>query len=279
MNIQHQNGVISTITFAPFFENDYCHTLRSEIYKMAQQQSNITPTKQLDIYDESILVFKTQYDALQFLSSVARIVVKMGQNAACDVNLRSSICNGNFFIHQDQIYGDAVNLATQLSYSARENEVLVCGMSRELIDGFTKLNTDIAYFVRNEAQNYVTLSVIDEESTSSNIKDFCLQVELNNQIHSFKSTRNRIINIGRSDNSDIFIDSDLISRNHATLTINYDEIFIEDHSSNGTFLYIDERELFLMHDSMKLTSNGQISCGHSLHSLPAINDSINFQLV
>lgn len=279
MNIQHQNGVVSTINFSPFFESEYCHSLRKEIFYKAQQECNISPAKQLDVYDESILVFNTHYDSLLFMSSVARIVIKMGQSTSCDISLRSSICSGNFFVHQDQIYGDAVNLATQLSYSARENEILVCGMNRQLIEGFTKLNTDIIHYVRDEAQNFVSLSVLDEDSTSANIKDVCFQVELNNHTQSYKSTRNKIINIGRSNNSDIFIDSDHISRNHATLTINYDDIFIEDHSANGTFIYLEERELFLMNDKMKLTSNGQISCGHSLHSGPAVNDSINFQLV
>ncbi len=50
----------------------------------------------------------------------------------------------------------------------------------------------------------------------------------------FESSRNQKILIGRSNESDIYIDSDDISRNHATISLNYNNIFIEDHSSNGT---------------------------------------------
>ncbi len=43
--------------------------------------------------------------------------------------------------------------------------------------------------------------------------------------------------IGRSDDADIFADTPLISRHHARLTINYDQVLIEDlGSSNGTFV-------------------------------------------
>ena len=82
----------------------------------------------------------------------------------------------------------------------------------------------------------------------------------------FGKTRHRKINIGRSDSSDIVIDTDQISRHHATITLNHDSIFIADHSADGTYLYFDNREIFLANDSMRLASDGYITLGCSMQS-------------
>jgi pSer/pThr/pTyr-binding forkhead associated (FHA) protein len=59
------------------------------------------------------------------------------------------------------------------------------------------------------------------------------------------------------------INSDGVSRHHATITLNYGLISIEDHGANGSFLYSDKREVYLINESMKLVKNGYISFGRN----------------
>lgn len=114
--------------------------------------------------------------------------------------------------------------------------------------------------------------------THTTTRDRVLKIDCNNLSETFASSRNQRISIGRSDETDISIDSDMISRNHATLTLNYDEIFIEDHSANGTYLYFEERELYLKNDTLKLSNNGHISCGLSMYSCSVPKNIISYQL-
>lgn len=278
MNIQRLNGLISTINFSPFHETEDCLQLRKIIFQEAVKISSIKPKNQLDIYDESILVFENQYQALNFLANVVRIATEMDRMSNCDITLRMSLCCGDYFIHQDQIYGDAVNLATQLSYSSRQNEVLVCGIDLDDINNFANSRSDIIYNIRDEENKCVSISVIDEDSTLTKINESFLKVTIDDTNKVFKSSRNQKVQIGRTSDCEIEINNDFISRNHATITLNFDTIIIEDHSSNGSYIYFDDREIFLNNDSMSLPNKGHISCGTSMYSSTYSTDIISFQL-
>jgi hypothetical protein len=261
MDIQQQHGIISTITFAPYLETEEYQHLRNDLFKEARLIGDASPQKHIDVFDESILVFETYTQALTYLINVFRAAVTLGETSDIDFSLRSSLCEGDYFIQQDQIYGESVNLATRLCCRSRENELLVSGIDRRVIDEFVDSQNDVKYFIRNDDENCISISLLDQEITDSenNIREF--QIEFKNKTSVFETSRNQKILIGRSSHADIFIDSDEISRNHATISLNYDNIFIEDHSANGTYLYIDGREVYLANKSMKVSSKGQISCG------------------
>lgn len=262
MNIQQQNGIVSTINFTPFSETEECMSLRKLIFDQAIVASNCSPTNQIDIFDESILVFDSYYQALNFLVNLFRSLNDLEKYSSVKTILRSSLCQGNYFVHQDQIYGDAVNLATRLCCSSRENELLVCGIESQIVEDFIKKQGDVACFIRNQDENCVSIGLLDKDLTDGHFEHKLFQLVNNNQSLVFETSRNRKINIGRAEDSDIFIDSDHISRNHATITLNYDNVFIEDHSSNGTYLYFDDREIFLTNDRLKLgCDDGFISLG------------------
>jgi len=278
MNIQQQHGIISTITFAPYFEVDEYQELRRNLFKEALLLSVSSPKKHIDIFDESILVFETYNQALTFLTNVFRAAAKLGESSDINFSLRSSLCEGDYFMQQDQIYGDAVNLATRLSCTSRENELLVCGIDRQIIEAFIDSQHDLRYFVRNHVDNCISIWLLDEQITESKNNNKEFQIECNNKASVFESSRNQKILIGRSSHSDIFIDSDEISRNHATISLNFDNIFIEDHSSNGTYLYFDEREVYLANDAIKLSCEGYISCGRKLPGKKSRVGIISYQL-
>ena len=76
----------------------------------------------------------------------------------------------------------------------------------------------------------------------------------------------------------VFIDSDCIARYHATITLNNNKIFIADHSTNGTYLYIDNREIFLANESRQLVSGGYIVCGRTMPPNKSSSNIISYQL-
>ena len=264
MNIQQHNGIVSTITLAPYLDIEEYQTLRNDLFREALLTGDASPKNRIDVYDESILTFETYPQALTYLINVFRAAVKLGESSNINFSLRSSLCEGDYFIQQDQIYGDAVNFATKLSCTSRENELLVCGIDQRIIKAFIDSQHDLRYSVRNQVDNCISIWLQDEHETDSRDNNKEFRVECNSKARVFETSRNQKILVGRSRDSDIVIDSEEISRNHATISLNYDHIFIEDHSSNGTYLYFNRREVYLTNDRVKLSNKGYISCGRDL---------------
>lgn len=278
MNIQQQNGIVSTISFSPFEETSKYSNLRDDIFREAITQSQITPLNHIDIFDESILTFESVEQALDFLVNVLRITTRKLNNSKLNISIKSSLCRGDYFVHQDQIYGEAVNLATRLSYASRKNELLLSRVDTSIIDKYILNQPDVSYFVRNDEDCFISIVLEDDDITLAQEREMAFKVEFNRQTKVFNSSRNLFIQIGRSNDSDIFIDSDQISRNHATIQLKYNTIFLQDHSSNGTYIYIDDREIYVSQDKIELSSNGHISCGVSMYSSSNPANVISYQL-
>ena len=169
-------------------------------------------------------------------------------------------------------------MATKLSYSSRVNEMLVCGIDGEIIKKFVNTQSDISCFTRSKQTNCYSLGLLDGNATLATCRNRAFQIDFNRYTESFKSTCNQQISIGRSPEADISIESDLISRAHATIIIDYENIFIEDHSANGTYLYFDDREIFLANDTLQVPGSGHISCGLSMYSYRVPEDVISYHL-
>lgn len=277
MNIQQQNGIVSTIQFTPYVENEEYQCLRKSLFEQAMLASSISPINSIDVFDETIMVFENHHQALHFLIQVFRAAVILVDDSNMKIKLKSSLCEGNYFVRQDQIYGDAVNLATKLSCTSRQNELRVCNIDKQIIDDFISSQGDVAYFMRDHDENCVSIAFLDADSTNANIEHQAFQVEFNGQTKQFEASRNCKITVGRSDSSDIIIVNDNISRSHATITLNFGDVYVEDHSSNGTYLFFNNREVFLNNESKKIGMKGQISCGLNRKTNGGSSDIISFK--
>jgi len=266
MNIQNQEGFVSTLNLSTAQVSEDFIKLRQTILAKAEIMSNFSPEIKIDEYDESILTFKDHFQALNYLINTFRIAVNLSKNTGTKISLKSSLCSGEYFLHQNQIYGAAINLATQLACRSRANELLVSGIDLADIETFVDSHPDLACCSRSPEQNCVAIHLLDNDITSGGAENKVLQLECSNVSKEFTSARNQRISIGRANDCDIVIDSNDVSRHHATITLNYGNITIEDHSANGSYLYFDSREIFLARESIKLVRDGYISLGHNSQS-------------
>jgi len=77
------------------------------------------------------------------------------------------------------------------------------------------------------------------------------------------------LTIGRGDQSDIRIESDLASRIHARLGFQQTNFILTDQSTNGTFVQIDDdEEVYLHHEQIVLRGSGVISLGRQIRGGP-----------
>jgi adenylate cyclase len=74
--------------------------------------------------------------------------------------------------------------------------------------------------------------------------------------------RHSSITIGRSDDNDVVIKGNLISRLHARIEINRNKFVLIDQSTNGTFVQSsDGEESFVRRDSLQIRGQGMIGLG------------------
>lgn len=74
-----------------------------------------------------------------------------------------------------------------------------------------------------------------------------------------------LLTIGRGDQTDIRIDSELASRIHARLGFQQTNFILTDQSTNGTFVQIDDNdEVHLHHEQIVLRGRGVISLGRRI---------------
>jgi adenylate cyclase len=68
--------------------------------------------------------------------------------------------------------------------------------------------------------------------------------------------------LGRSDENDLVVKGNLISRLHARIEMNRDRFLLIDQSTNGSFVVTRKgEELFVRRDSVQITGEGAIGLG------------------
>ena len=104
----------------------------------------------------------------------------------------------------------------------------------------------------------IALSTLHQENSSA---PRCLCLRWRENTMDLQPNKPRLT-IGRGDESDIRIDSDLTSRIHAHLGFHETNFVLEDRSTNGTFVKIEQDdEVFLHNEQIVLRGSGVISLG------------------
>jgi hypothetical protein len=279
MNIQQQAGIVSTILFSPSNGTDGHQSLRSFLFDQASTASKCSPIGRVDDFDESILIFDSFSDALEYLVHVFRFAAKVKNHSLGNIGLRSSLCKGTYCIQDGEIYGEAVNLATRLSFSSRKNELQICGIDKQIIKGFLKEHDDVDLFIRKKNGNCISLGLKNPDITRPRYKQKVIEINYGGQSKIYRISRHQTIRIGRSNTSDIYIDSHHVSREHATIIIKNNDAFVTDHSANGTYVYLDSREVFLTQESIKLSARGHVCCGISKNTDADKTGLISYSLI
>ncbi len=260
----------------PFSGTPESFGFRDHLLISATTQTGIQPSQRIDVFDETLLTFESLEQALDFLSVVIRLATTEPLMPNQCVELRCGLCWGEYFIHSDQFYGPAVNLATQLSFQSRKNEILIGGMNCAVVKQYMDTRSHLEYFIRDENEHLVSIALSGTDSTITRMKLLQLTIKSESFRQSYTPQRLLTLAVGRSPACNIHIEKDHVSRHHATLTLKDDQLFLEDHSANGTFVYTEEQEFFLSRESVKLGQKGELSFGAKAEDYPSLIISFRF---
>lgn len=229
------------------------------------------------IGDEVMCRFDNPNDATR-----AAIDMQIATEADKDSNLaiRIGMHYGPAIEKDNDIFGDAVNLAARMAGIAKAKQIIttdemIAELSNDLVDQSRLF--DLAKVKGKEEEIKIFQIVWEKESkvtkfaTSHEMKKVAcstvaIVLKYNNQERLYTDAdMTKALSIGCDSNCDIIVDANYASREHANLEFRRGKFVLIDHSTNGTYvLFKGQDDIFLRREELPLMGDGFISLGEDV---------------
>jgi adenylate cyclase len=229
------------------------------------------------IGDEVMCRFDNPNDATR-----AAIEMQIATEADKESNLsiRIGMHYGPAIEKDNDIFGDAVNLAARMAGIAKARQIITTDeMINELSSDLAELSRlfDRAKVKGKEEEIKIFQIVWEKESkvtkfaTSHEMKKvsnctvaIVLKYADQEKLYT-DGDMTKALSIGKDENCDISIDADYASREHANLEFRRGKFVLIDHSTNGTYvLFKGQDDIFLRREELPLMGEGLISLGEDV---------------
>lgn len=188
------------------------------------------------------------------------------------LSLRIGLHYGPAIIEDHKIYGDTINVAARVAAIARGGQIMatdavvnnLVSAPRELARKFDEVRVkgkQDALVVYDLLWRYSNLTVASPGASSTAVDNATLMLRYNGQTYPLQPPQSAFT-IGRNDSNDLVVDSDMASRQHATIERGRDHFVLIDSSTNGTYVQMqDGQTVFLRRESQPIWGRGQIGLG------------------
>jgi class 3 adenylate cyclase len=229
------------------------------------------------IGDEVMATFGVADDAMAAAKSMQEKITN-AQDLSHEhghVAIRVGCHFGSVVQEQRDIFGAAVHTANRMTSQAKAHQIITTLSTVERLSPewrATARQIDIAT-VRGKAEEVILFEIIwqPEEATSmlptvpwshdKTRKRRRLSLRLQGKEVTVGEGR-KSVTLGRSEDNDVVVKGNLISRVHARVESSRDKFTLIDESTNGTFVQTsDGDEIFVRRDSTVLTGEGVIGLG------------------
>ena len=190
------------------------------------------------------------------------------------ISIRAAVHFGQVIEDENDIFGDAVNVAARMTGISRAGQILttedtVNALSENL--GATVRQIDLAqvkgkeyripvYEVLWEQQDRVT-KISSDLLARMQVSDMNLKLSHDGDTLEMGSQQ-KVAKIGRSEDCDFVVDTVLASRVHAIVELRRGKFFITDQGTNGTYVSTNSgQEVYLRREEFILHGKGKISLG------------------
>lgn len=190
------------------------------------------------------------------------------------ISIRAAVHFGQVIEDENDIFGDAVNVAARMTGISRAGQILTTQDTVNAISdnlGATVRQIDLAqvkgkedripvYEVLWERQDRVTKISND---LLARMQESDMHLKLTHGADSLDmSNQQKTAKIGRSEDCDFIVDTALASRVHAIVELRRGKFFISDQGTNGTYVSTNSgQEVYLRREEFILHGKGKISLG------------------
>ncbi|MBT8120407.1 MAG: adenylate/guanylate cyclase domain-containing protein [Gammaproteobacteria bacterium] len=231
------------------------------------------------IGDEIMCQFPTAEDAA--LAATEMHIKKVTSDTVEPLNIRVGLHYGNIIARDNDIFGDAVNIAARMAAIAKANQSITTEGFVRLLSSESKSKTRLfdsarvkgideeikIYQILWEEGNVTTFATAHHilQVSQANLS-IVLMVNSEERFYT-DSDMNTAISIGRDDACDITVDAKFASRSHVDLEFRRGKFVLLDHSTNGTYVKLnDQNDIFIRREELPLIGEGHISLGEDYRS-------------
>ena len=243
------------------------------ILKVAMASNNGTLIK--TIGDEILCTFPSVESALNSACDMQMAIKKDNLSSEHPMYIRIGFHCGDVICEDDDIFGDAVNVAARVTAITRANQIMTTTAVADALP--VSLHHKVRKIQRVNIKgkqeqldiHQVMWELEDMESTRIGISAFRkpqiigneLILKYRQQIYTIDEHNSKLL-LGRDDSCQIIVKSDFASRQHANIEFRFGKFILTDHSSNGTFLRINDGVTSRLHrEETPLRDRGTISLG------------------
>jgi adenylate cyclase len=259
-----------------------------DVMKKATEQNHGTVIK--TIGDEVMSTFPSADDALNAAREMQTGISKGDTVAADGVALAIRVgCDfGPVVPAERDIFGSTVHTANRMTSQAKASQIvttsnMVNNLSAEWRAAVRQIDLAPVKGRSGEIALYEVLwqkdditSMLPTISWGKDAKKSTARMRLRFQGREVLVDTNKTeITIGRSDDNDLIIKGNLISRIHCRVEMSREKFLVIDQSTNGTFIITRQgEELFVRRDSVQLSGEGVIGLGRVVQ--PGSAQAIHF---
>ncbi len=195
-----------------------------------------------------------------------------------DMGIKVGFHQGPVLEEDDDVYGDAVNVAARMVSNAKCEQIITNSETLGQISPLTGARTRSLgrSKVAGKSEMLELLEILWQEDPSSittvsktlGNPDLFSEVRLSlrfsgNVIHLDEKTYG--FSMGRDGRNQLVVDNEWVSRNHATIEFRKRSFVLTDSSTNGTWLQQEGEEPFFLHrDQIPLHKQGVICLGQAI---------------
>jgi adenylate cyclase len=216
--------------------------------------------------DGILATFETAEAALLAARDIRESTLGRPLSVHAGIHLGATLLAGN------SIFGDTVNVAARMADLAKANEIILSQ------DAYDALSASAQFGIRSLGPVVVKgktelmsvflcphsapdETVIGKAFDPMAVAPAVLELVYAGHTIQLQATSDSLV-IGRHSGCGLIIQDQVVSRRHATIESKQGKFFLQDHSSNGTFVTAEGAQMtFLRRDIMQLSGKGAISCG------------------
>lgn len=227
--------------------------------------------------DEVMSTFPTADDALNAARQMQQTIAHRNESAENGVNVQIRIgCHfGPVVVENRDIFGSAVHTANRMTSQAKARQIITTSTMVDRLSPDWQAavrQIDIAA-LKGRSDEVALFEVLWQPEDATSMvpainwetikKDRPVRLRLKFQDREIVvDATNTSLTIGRSEENDLIIKGNLISRLHSRIELSRSKFMLVDQSTNGTFvLTSDGEQSFVRRDSMQLSGKGMIGLG------------------